>query len=92
MIIHNVDFYLDGGTVKFVTSEGEFYLDRRIGTETKNILYDKYPNEKDAKIVAMQEAFLNASIDDNEINARYATLIQAALDGMQVQSRLSVST
>ena len=44
MIINNIDVYKDGGTVKVETNEGTFYIDRRIGTETRANVYDDYPN------------------------------------------------
>ena len=44
MTINNIDVYRDGGTVKVETNEGTFYVDRRIGTETKANVYNDYPN------------------------------------------------
>ena len=39
MIILFLDQYLDGGTREFVTSEGTYFLDHRLGTGTKGALY-----------------------------------------------------
>lgn len=44
MKINNIGACLDGGTVKVETNEGTFYIDRRIGTETKGNVYDDYPD------------------------------------------------
>ena len=43
MRINNIDMYLDGGTIKIDTTEGIFYIDRRIDTETKEVVYNDYP-------------------------------------------------
>lgn len=44
MKIKDIDMYKDGGTWRFVTDEGTFYLDKRLKTDTKYQLYDNYPD------------------------------------------------
>ena len=44
MKISNINFYKDGGTVVIVTDEGDFYVDRRVGTTTENKVFDSYPD------------------------------------------------
>ena len=40
----------DGGTIAYKGSDGNsYYEDHRIASLTKGVLYDRYPNEKDAK-------------------------------------------
>ena len=47
MIIHKLETYRDGGTIKVDTDKGVFYIDRRIFTNNKvyttGKVYDDYP-------------------------------------------------
>lgn len=46
----------DGGTKVYVDEKGQnYYLDNRIASTTKGKMYDKYPNDKDAKIIDNEE-------------------------------------
>lgn len=45
MKVLNTMIYLDGGSQTVFTDEGTFWLDRRIGTETKNRLYTTHKNQ-----------------------------------------------
>ena len=61
--------YKDGGTTVLIEESvknglktieeaqncQKYYLDYRIGTKTKGELYDKYPGDKDAKIVNKED-------------------------------------
>jgi hypothetical protein len=63
--IIKISVYRDGGTsawieplvkesiktVKQAKEAKKYYLDNRIGSMTKGELYDRYPSEKDAKIL-----------------------------------------
>ena len=42
--IKDIEMYSDGGTVKLTTNIGDYYIDNRIGSETKYKLYDNYPD------------------------------------------------
>ena len=47
-----VDTYLDGGTKKFVSSDGKFYfVDHRIGTSTDCAIFDIYPSADGAGVL-----------------------------------------
>ena len=46
-----MSIYKDGGTYTFVKNNKTYYVDRRIGSTTKNKVYDRYPGDKGAKIV-----------------------------------------
>ena len=50
MQIQSVDFYMDGGTAQIITDQGEYYVDRRLYFENC-FIYDKYPDQKDAKLM-----------------------------------------
>jgi hypothetical protein len=51
MNIQHITAYLDGGTIVIQTNEGNFFIDKRIGTETPNALYNGYPGSSEAKII-----------------------------------------
>lgn len=42
--IKEMEVYSDGGTVKLTTNIGDYYIDNRLGSETKYKLYDNYPD------------------------------------------------
>lgn len=44
VVIKEMDVYTDGGTVKLTTNMGDYYIDNRLGSETKHKLYDNYPD------------------------------------------------
>lgn len=43
--------YKDGGTYAFVKNGKIYYVDRRIGSKTRDRVYDRYPSDAGAKIV-----------------------------------------
>jgi hypothetical protein len=44
--------FLDGGTRKYLGSDGNvYYVDDRLQTTTKGEIYDSYPGNKDAKML-----------------------------------------
>jgi adenylate kinase family enzyme len=52
---HYVDCYLDGGTIKAVDDEGNYYyIDNRINSSKKGLIFDSYPANLDAKIVNIE--------------------------------------
>lgn len=55
MKIINLDIWLDGGTIAIQTDEGDFYLDRRLGTDTFDEFYSHYPDNIDAVKLEINE-------------------------------------
>ncbi len=51
VVIARAISYKDGGTVELRTNRGTFYLDKRLGTKTAGKLFDRYPEDKGAKLV-----------------------------------------
>lgn len=50
--ITQTGLYRDGGTICAVDRDGKaYYVDNRIGSETKGRVFDKYPGEDDAILV-----------------------------------------
>ena len=49
MVVITVDIFKDGGTIAIKTEKGTFFIDRRIRTETRNAIYNAYPNDPNAK-------------------------------------------
>lgn len=44
--------YRDGGTTEYETSDGaHYFIDDRLNSPTQGQIFDKYPGNKDAKIV-----------------------------------------
>jgi len=46
-----MSMYKDGGTYTFVKNGKTYYVDRRIGSKTRDSIYDRYPGDVGAKIV-----------------------------------------
>jgi len=46
-----MNIYKDGGTYTFSKNGKTYYVDHRIGSKTKNKVYDRYPGDSGAKIV-----------------------------------------
>jgi hypothetical protein len=46
--------YRDGGTYTFIKDGKTYYVDRRIGSKTRNKVYDRYPGDPDSKIVKIK--------------------------------------
>jgi hypothetical protein len=44
--INNIEVYKDGGTIKVETNKGDFYIDRRLRSETKGFVFDGYPGKE----------------------------------------------
>jgi hypothetical protein len=52
ILVTEVGRFRDGGTTHYRTRLGiDLYEDNRIGSKTKGAIYDRYPNDKDAKLV-----------------------------------------
>ena len=51
MIITDFKKYLDGGTVEICTSEGNYYFDGRMFSETKGKLYLGYPEDDNSNLI-----------------------------------------
>jgi len=51
MEILEIDKYLDGGTIKIITDNNEYYFDKRISSTTKGRLYLSYPLKDNSNIV-----------------------------------------
>lgn len=50
--VTKVTTYRDGGTVQYASKMGmNFWQDGRIGTKTKNLIYDRHPSEEGARIL-----------------------------------------
>lgn len=49
MTVISINVCKDGGTIEIWTSKGKFYIDRRIGTETRNAIFEGYPGNPEAK-------------------------------------------
>ena len=49
-----MSIYKDGGTYTFVKNGKTYYVDRRIGTKTRDSVYDRYPGNAGAKIVNLK--------------------------------------
>ena len=83
MRIQKLDFYWDGGTCEVITDEGQFCIDSRLGTETPNAIYDKYPDDDSAKIVdsdikkTLIELLREYAKDDKNM---YASVVQENID------------
>ena len=43
MEILAIETYRDGGTVCIKTDTGKYWIDKRIGTSTRGIIFNKYP-------------------------------------------------
>ena len=54
MEIINFDAYLDGGTVQIMTTDGSYFVDNRIGSATKGVLFSKYPSDDKTNIIPNQ--------------------------------------
>ena len=61
--------YKDGGTRKYygVKDKQDYYQDNRIFSETRGLVYDRYPGDEDAAILPVVLNILN---QDNEKNIR----------------------
>ena len=46
-----MSIYKNGGTYTFVKNNKTYYVDRRIGSTTKDKVYDRYPGDAGATIV-----------------------------------------
>jgi len=50
-----LDSFLDGGTDHYVDENGnDYYEDHRIRTLTPGVIYDRYPKDRDAKILNIE--------------------------------------
>ena len=56
MIIKRIDTYRDGGTFAIATDEGEICVDKRIGTNTKGLIYKGYPEKNNSNLISDQKA------------------------------------
>ena len=59
MIIKKTDGYKDGGTIRIETDIGKYYVDRRIGTKTRDKIYNGYPKEDNSNIIENQDEIKN---------------------------------
>ncbi len=55
MRVIDISCYLDGGTIKVTTDEGDFSFDRRIQSTTKDRLYAGYPSKDNSNIIEDSE-------------------------------------
>jgi hypothetical protein len=45
MKIIKIDVYMDGGTIKIITTDEIYYIDGRINTKTRGCVFCKYPKD-----------------------------------------------
>lgn len=58
-----IGIFKDGGTKKVRIRDKEVFIDKRINSNTKGAIYSKYPNNKDAIILALSlEEYCNKII------------------------------
>lgn len=62
MEIKNFSAYLDGGTFVIITTDGIYYIDRRIKTKTKNRIFTTYPNNNNFGLIENQDEIKNKLI------------------------------
>ena len=55
MEITKIDGYLDGGTIKIVTTYEIYCIDSRIKTKTKGSIFFGYPKDDNSNIVSNQD-------------------------------------
>jgi hypothetical protein len=55
MEITKIDGYLDGGTIKIVTTDEIYCIDSRIKTKTKGSIFFGYPKDDNSNIVSNQD-------------------------------------
>jgi hypothetical protein len=66
MKILDIDEYKDGGTILIVTDEGDYCIDRRLGSKTKGSLFCGYPENDNSNIDQHQNEIKNIIL--NAIN------------------------
>ena len=81
MRIISINTYRDGGTYCILTDKGEYYVDRRIHTETPYSVYDKYPDKEEACIVNEVKDELLSAIKDYEMHVNVLPRIIENLKG-----------
>lgn len=56
IIVRVIDSYLDGGTlwVRDDKTREDYYIDRRIGSDTYGKVFDRYPGEATAEMVDVE--------------------------------------
>ena len=65
MRVNYVTSFLDGGTIKIQADTGEYYIDKRIKTDTKYVIYDRYPDWPGAQIVDLDSSVLIKEIENH---------------------------
>ena len=56
MDIIEVGGYTDGGTIQIISSDGNYYIDSRIGTTTKGSIFFGYPKKDNSNIMIDQDS------------------------------------
>jgi hypothetical protein len=60
MKILNIGMFSDGGTILLNTDKGDFFIDDRLFSKTKGLVWTKYPDEPDAEIVDKKDEIIQA--------------------------------
>lgn len=63
MIVKSLDFCMDGGTAVIKTDQGDYYIDRRLKTETENAIYDAHPDEGGKLVEGVTKKIVEALIE-----------------------------
>jgi hypothetical protein len=68
-----INFYLDDGTLKIITEDSVYFINRMARSKTFGEIYDKYPTDKDAKIITGKlHLELNAIYQNEKEKRRWA--------------------
>lgn len=63
--IISIGRYRDGGTISIKTDIGEFCIDNRIGSETKGVMFNGYPDKSEPTDIDTEIKILRLAIYHN---------------------------
>jgi len=63
MDINNINSYKDGGTIKLDTTDGVYYIDNRIKSTTKGVIYKGYPEKDNSNAIEEQDTIKSSILE-----------------------------
>ena len=84
--MYSMEVYRDGGTIMFTDGETKYYLDGRIGSQTRNTIFDRYPGDAGARVVTdkvdLERVFTGLAKSGPGLNLGHLNALEKAIGSM----------